>query len=70
MGNVRSVAEQGRLLGDEAGSFRYVGGTAGGDLHVFAHRTLGIPSDGTANDSDKTIPVPAGVFRWVHGQGI
>lgn len=66
LGNVRSVAEHVLLLGDDAGSFRHVGVTAGGDLHTFAHRTLTETVDVTLNDSDKTITVPANRLWWIH----
>ena len=66
LGNVRSVAEHVLLLGDDAGSFRHVGVTAGGDLYTFAHRTLTQTEDTTLNDSDKTITVPAGRLWWLH----
>lgn len=66
LGNVRSVAEHVLLLGDDAGSFRHIGATAGGDLHTFAHRTLTETVDVTLNDSDKTFTVPADRLWWIH----
>ncbi len=54
------------LLGAAAADSRLIGGTSGGDLYTFAHRTLTTQRDATANDSDKTFTVPAGRLWWVH----
>ena len=65
-GNLSPASQRVLLLGDDAGSFRHVGVTAGGDLYTFAHRTLTETVDVTLNDSDKTITVPANRLWWVH----
>ena len=65
-GDINPSYQDVRLLGDDAGNFRHIGVTAGGDLYTFAHRTLTNQRDATLNDSDKTITVPAGRLWWLH----
>lgn len=54
------------LMGDDGGTERRAGVTAGGALEVFAHHAITHQREALLNDSDKTFTVPANRIWHLH----